>query len=69
MIKFYSIKDFLFLIKIDIFIFFIINRRKYIFKNILNNISGFNIKNFIFYNIYMIERFYINIISKICFKT
>jgi hypothetical protein len=34
-------------IETGIFIFLIINREKYIFKNVLNNISGPNIKNFI----------------------
>jgi hypothetical protein len=57
------------IIETNISIFLIIGRGKYIFKNILNNISGPNIKNFIFYNIYIIERFYINIISKTRFRT
>jgi hypothetical protein len=57
------------IIKINISVFFIINRKKYIFKNILNGVFGSNIKNLVFYNIYMVERFYINIISEIRFKT
>jgi hypothetical protein len=56
------------IIEVDTSIFFIIGRGKYIFKNILNNTSGNNTKNFIFYNIYIIEKFYINIISEICFR-
>jgi hypothetical protein len=56
------------IIKVGIFVFFIISRGKRIFKNVLNGASSPNIKNFIFYNIYIIKRFYINIISETCFR-
>jgi hypothetical protein len=56
-------------IEAGIFIFFIINRKKYIFKNILNDISGSNIEDLIFYNVYIIEGFYINIIFEIYLRT
>jgi hypothetical protein len=48
---------------------FIINRGKCIFKNILNNIFGLNIKNLILYNIYVIKNFYINIIFETRLRT
>jgi hypothetical protein len=57
------------IVEASIFIFFIIGQGKYIFKNILNNIFGNNIKNLIFYNIYIIKNFYINIISETRFRT
>jgi hypothetical protein len=44
------------IIKVGIFIFFIIDRGKYIFKNILNGMFNSNIKFFIFYNIYIIKK-------------
>jgi hypothetical protein len=53
------------IIKIGISMLLIIGRGKYIFKNMLNSIFSPNIKKFIFYNIYIIEGFHINIIFKI----
>jgi hypothetical protein len=44
------------IIEINTSMFSIINRRKHIFKNVLNNVFGFNIKNLILYNIYMIKK-------------
>jgi hypothetical protein len=56
------------IVKADISIFPIIGQGRRIFKNTLNNTSSLNIEDFIFHNVYMVEGFHINIISKVCFK-